>query len=457
MTIAQVEALLKEESIPDGFLESCAEDPRTAVQKALAKRGRRAQRQQKELQRLDSLSAKERRLAELHGKAIGGVDEAGRGPLAGPVVAACVVLPRDHGLEGLDDSKKLTPAGRERLEREIRRVARGIGIGIVDNEQIDRDNILNASLAAMAAAVRSCEPTRPGYLLVDALRIPGVPLQQEAIIRGDSLCACIAAASIIAKVTRDRLMVELDRKHPGYGLAEHKGYGTPFHLERLRALGPSPIHRRSFAPVRDADPLRRADEFRALMDRAQSIAELTQAGRAFAGQVAGLRSEFVDQLRVEYRRRLAELSDQTDSPPPMKPPPGKADSVIRDPATGEKRMGRTERGRLAEDEASRFLECHGYRIMERNFRAPTGEIDLICDHRGCLVFVEVRSKSSKVFGDPAESLTAAKRHRLTRTASLYIAHRGLTNRPCRFDLITLSRKRRDRNPSFKIIQDVRLW
>jgi ribonuclease HII len=179
---------------------------------------------------------------------IAGLDEAGRGPLAGPVVAAAVVLPKDVVLPGLRDSKKLTALQRERFFDEIGRCA-AIGVGIVDPEMIDRINILEATRLAMTRALSSLS-VRPDYLLIDALTLPGLPMPQRALIRGDDLSQTIAAASVVAKVTRDRLMLEYDRLYPEYHFRSHKGYGTAEHLEALGRFGPCPIHRMTFRRVR---------------------------------------------------------------------------------------------------------------------------------------------------------------------------------------------------------------
>jgi ribonuclease HII len=193
---------------------------------------------------------------------IAGIDEAGRGPLAGPVVAAAVVLPPQFADGGIKDSKLLTAKQREQLAPIIKANAISWGLGIVDVEEIDRSNILKATLMAMAKACQSLTPA-PDYLLIDGNQtIPADffilaepynrhPPKQAAIIKGDRICLSIAAASIIAKVTRDEIMVELHARYPQYGFAGHKGYGSAAHLEALRRHGPSPAHRRTFAPVRD--------------------------------------------------------------------------------------------------------------------------------------------------------------------------------------------------------------
>jgi ribonuclease HII len=182
---------------------------------------------------------------------IAGVDEAGRGPLAGPVVAAAVILPPDLALPGLTDSKLLAEPEREALFERIVVEALAIGVGEIPPDRIDAINILRATHEAMAAALAAL-PSPAAYALVDGLPVTGLPCPHRAVVRGDSRCVSIAAASIVAKVTRDRMMHRLDALHPGYGLARNKGYPTPDHLAALRRLGPCPLHRRSFRPVSEA-------------------------------------------------------------------------------------------------------------------------------------------------------------------------------------------------------------
>ena len=179
---------------------------------------------------------------------IAGVDEAGRGSIAGPVVAAAAIFDGSCRLPGLADSKLVKPADRERLFDLIHRKAVSVGVGIADARMVDRLNVLKATHFAMSEAIRQLEP-RPDLLIVDGRGLPGAALPQRAIVGGDRTCASIAAASIVAKVVRDRMMVELDEMYPGYAFGRHKGYGTREHLARLMELGPCPQHRRSFAPV----------------------------------------------------------------------------------------------------------------------------------------------------------------------------------------------------------------
>lgn len=192
----------------------------------------------------------ERSLARRGFCAVAGIDEAGRGPLAGPVVAAAVILDHSRIPPGIDDSKKLSPSRRSVLHDEIIQSARGVGIGVITPETIDRINILQATFLAMRQAIENL-PLDPDWVLVDgSLPIPGLS-RQEAVVRGDSRSISIAAASIIAKVTRDRIMDDLDRLYPGYGFRVHKGYGTKRHRDAIARLGVSPVHRRTFAGVRE--------------------------------------------------------------------------------------------------------------------------------------------------------------------------------------------------------------
>ncbi|MFC2070988.1 ribonuclease HII [Chloroflexota bacterium] len=196
----------------------------------------------------------EERLLEAEGYCyIAGIDEVGRGALAGPVVAAAVILPADIKTSWLDlvrDSKQLSPVKRELLFHHIHETALAIGIGSADREIVDTRGIIRATQMAMVLAVEQLSPSAEA-LLIDYMRLPEVRLPQKGITRGDSLCFSIACASIIAKVTRDNMMIKLDITYPGYGLARHKGYGTREHLSCLSQLGASPIHRRSFKPVKE--------------------------------------------------------------------------------------------------------------------------------------------------------------------------------------------------------------
>jgi ribonuclease HII len=185
---------------------------------------------------------------------IAGIDEVGRGPLAGPVVAAAVIMPerfkKSRWVDQVKDSKLLSPIQRDHLYDFIVDIAIGFGIGIISTQVIDKYGIAKATRLAMKEAVEHCNPS-PAYLLIDYVKLPEISLPQKGVVNGDSICFSIACASIVAKVTRDRIMIDLDKSYPGYGLAKHKGYGTKEHIDSLYRLGPSFIHRRSFQPVKE--------------------------------------------------------------------------------------------------------------------------------------------------------------------------------------------------------------
>ncbi|MCZ6783289.1 MAG: ribonuclease HII [Proteobacteria bacterium] len=223
-------------------------DPRAGARAVAEACSRVLDQRQRERRRVRRLFALRRRLHRAGLRLVAGVDEVGVGPLAGPVVAAAVVLPERVELPGLDDSKRLSRAARERLDTAIRAQALGVGVGVVEPAEIDRINIYRASLEAMRLAVRAL-PHSPDHLVVDARTVPGVPMPQTPLPGADRSDGSVAAASIVAKVYRDALLRRLDGAYPGYDLARNKGYPTAQHVAALRALGPSPVHRRSFAPV----------------------------------------------------------------------------------------------------------------------------------------------------------------------------------------------------------------
>lgn len=194
---------------------------------------------------LDDRLAYERSLFAQGYRLLAGMDEVGRGPLAGPVVAACVILPIDNPIEGVDDSKRLSAKKRAELLRHIERSATAIGIGVVERDVIDRINILKATRLAMERTVGAMRE-QPDYILVDALENLNIPVRHQGVVRGDGLCYLVSAASIVAKHARDAMMIEYSRRFPGYGFERNMGYGTPEHIDALRRLGPCAIHRRSF-------------------------------------------------------------------------------------------------------------------------------------------------------------------------------------------------------------------
>ena len=235
----------------DEVLYALENDSRAGARQIALTIRRRLEKELEESTRLENLLRFENELWDKGFRNIAGVDEAGMGPLAGPVVAAAVILPRGCKIKGLDDSKKIPRrVEREELEARIKKEATGWTVGCTEAEEIDRINIYRAGILAMRRAVEGLD-VNPDYLLVDARDIPECTCPQRGIIRGDALSMSIAAASILAKTYRDRFMLKMDSIYQGYGFAAHKGYPTPEHLNALRRLGPSPIHRRSYAPVRN--------------------------------------------------------------------------------------------------------------------------------------------------------------------------------------------------------------
>ena len=243
--IGEIKAELKatSETQLQQFIEKYSTDERTGVKTVVTQAQKRLEKYEKELLRIDALKIYERKYADY--AFICGIDEVGRGPLAGPVVAGAVILPKDCNILYINDSKKLSEKKREELYDVIMEQAVATGIGMASPARIDEINILQATYEAMREAVSQL--TLPlGHVLADAVRIPKLTVAQTPIIKGDAKCYSIAAASIIAKVTRDRIMREYDRIYPGYGFSDNKGYGSAAHIETLKKKGPVPIHRRTF-------------------------------------------------------------------------------------------------------------------------------------------------------------------------------------------------------------------
>lgn len=319
-------------------------------------------RMQAELDRVRQMRAFETEAVRLAGGQgiVCGIDEAGRGPLAGPVAAAAVILPEDLLLPYLNDSKKVTEKRREVLYEQIREKALAWAVVMVPPGRIDEINILQATYEAMRGAVSRLQ-VRPDVLVNDAVTIPGIDILQVPVIKGDARCISIAAASILAKVTRDAYMKEMDEKYPAYGFAGHKGYGTKAHCDAILEYGPCPIHRKSF---------------------------------------------------------LTKLLEKD----------------VQAPST-------RVNGRRREEEAAAFLQKKGVRILEHGYQDRHGEIDLIGDDRGTIVFFEVKYRGSGQFGDPEEAVTEEKQKKLCRTALYYLreTERG-SEVPVRFDVIAMTDK-----------------
>lgn len=249
-TISQIKEILSSiHSIENPMFQQLSLDMRKGVQTALKSCQKRIEKEQKRAEHFIEMQYYEKLAYQEGASFIAGVDEVGRGPLAGPVVAAAVILPKNIEDLGFDDSKKLSASKREEIYRLIQEKAIAIGIGIVDADIIDQVNIYQASRLAMQQAVSELK-IQPDYLLIDAMKID-VNTPQIGIIKGDAKSISIAAASIVAKQVRDQLMQEFDELYPGYDFANNAGYGTPKHLEGLKSKGICPIHRKTFAPIKD--------------------------------------------------------------------------------------------------------------------------------------------------------------------------------------------------------------
>lgn len=319
---------------------------------------------------------------------VAGVDEVGRGCLAGPVVAAAVILPVEAKVKGITDSKLLAPAKREKLDREIRREAIAVGVGVVDPEEIDRINILNASLKAMSIAVGGLA-TSPAFLLIDGVfKIPQLAVPQQVVVKGDYRCRCIGAASIVAKVFRDRLMAEMDRTHPGYGFADHKGYSCPSHRKALADRGASPIHRKSFFGV--LPPGAEEDEEQPGLFEAQP-----------------------------------EAGEKKASP------------------SAERRRASLALGAAAESRVLERLMSEGWELLDRNWRCKAGELDLVVAKGETLAFVEVKALEDVDGPDdwqPEIAVAPGKRQKLARAARLWLIANEARARGLfpRFDVVTVA-------------------
>ena len=248
-TIKEIkEQLASIQRLDDPLLTELEQDSRSGVIQAIAKRKKEIQKRLDEDERLEGMLAYEKECYALGMELIAGVDEVGRGPLAGPVVAAAVILPKACKIPGLNDSKKIPKSKHKEIYEAVLQNAIAIGIGVKDNHVIDQVNIYEATKLAMREAIGQLEP-QPQHLLIDAMKLD-LPIPQTSIIKGDANSLSIAAASIVAKVTRDQMMEEFDREYPGYDFAQNAGYGTAKHLAGLDKLGVTPIHRRSFEPVK---------------------------------------------------------------------------------------------------------------------------------------------------------------------------------------------------------------
>ncbi len=382
-------------------------DERVGVRRLAVQARKRWARQRAERARRAELLQFEQRLWGRGVEWVAGVDEAGRGCLAGPVVAAAVILPPDAELPGLDDSKKLSPRRREGLFDAIRAQALAASIAQVDAEEIDRLNILQASLKAMREALNTLQ-TAPQHVLVDGHVRPGSAFEETALVDGDARSLSIAAASVLAKVHRDRLMVECDTHYPEYGFAGHKGYGSPDHMAALRTHGPCPLHRRSFAPVAELVQPPRSAAYASFVEgigQAESLGELERMAHFIKEAGDALVDDELRALRKEYRARLAQLQDI---------------------------------GRRGETRAERYLVEAGYEVLERRYRGGGGEVDLIVRKGDECVFVEVKASTQAEEGyKPEQRVDRAKRQRLVGAARQYVREKS-TQATYRFDVVVVT-------------------
>jgi ribonuclease HII len=407
MTVAQVKDLAARMAADDRTLMALLEqDRRTGVRQLAVQLSRRLQRQQAEEARQQRLLELERRLWGRGLERVAGVDEVGRGCLAGPVVAAAVILPQDIDLPGLDDSKKLKAARREVLHDEIVARALAVGVGLVEAAEIDRINILQASLKAMRLALADLA-IEPQQVLVDGNHCPASPYAEMPVVDGDARSLSIAAASVVAKVRRDRMMCAYDAEYPQYGFAAHKGYGSAEHVQALTAHGPCPLHRRSFGPVAELGP-GYSEDFRIFKEglaSSHTAVELERMGHFIKEGSAALNAEELTALRRMYKARQRQFQ-----------------------AIGTR----------GEALAAEFLEGKGYKIIARGYRGAGGEIDLIAQLDGKLAFVEVKSSQTEDWGHPEARVNAKKRGHLIRAARHYVERHPQEKVEYRFDVVAIT-------------------
>ncbi len=403
MTIAQIRAHIKSINRPDeAYLRALEQDPRAGV-RAIAEQVRKKQKAQaREKARLEQMLTIEKKLRERGIQHIAGVDEAGRGPLAGPVVAAAVILPLDTLISGLNDSKALSEKRRAELFETIHNTALAIGVGKASPQEIDKYNIRNATHQAMCEALTALSIS-PDRVLIDGNAIPGSPFPEQAVIGGDRASLSIAAASVIAKVTRDRLMIDYHAQYPAYGFASHKGYGSADHLAALQKHGPCPIHRQSFQGVFDAKSSEDFKIFAEGIRAAMNLNQLQAMGKTIASASKHISQDEVQALRMLFRKQRTRLQQS---------------------------------GPKGEQLAEIFLKQKGYGIRARGFRALGGEIDLIAEKNNVLIFVEVKTATTPHFGQPETRVTPAKQAQIIKIAKAYLTQHPDHAAP-RFDVIAV--------------------
>ena len=405
LTVAQIRAHIKTLDAPDeGFLQALEQDTRTGVQALATQERKRRKARAQEQARLEQMLILEKKLRERGLAHIAGVDEAGRGPLAGPVVAAAVILPPNTLIAGLNDSKVLSEQQRETLFEIIPQVALAVGVGEASPQEIDDLNIRNATHLAMRRALDALN-IEPDRVLVDGNAVPESKFSEQAIIGGDGASLSIAAASVIAKVTRDRQMRTYDQQYPLYGFAKHKGYGSGDHLTALRKHGPCPIHRKSFGGVLEVSQ-ERSEDFEIFAEgihSAQNPEQLEAIGTAIASASDQMDKSEIDTLRTLFRKRRNRLQQS---------------------------------GPKGEQLAEKFLSNRGYKILAKGYRAVGGEIDLVAQKNSTLAFVEVKTATTHRFGPPAARVTPHKQAQIIKVAKVYLQRQNTPVEP-RFDVIAV--------------------
>ena len=406
MTIAQLRGIVdREQRLDDHLLAHMERDKRLGVRNLVARHERRQQFQETRRQKARALRALDDGYWQSNIDLLAGVDEVGRGCIAGPVVAAAVILPRNFELEELDDSKKLTRSQRQQCADLVHRRATAVGFGCVEADQIDRLNILQASLLAMRMAVQQLG-TVPQRVLVDGRMLPSTGFPEAAVVHGDRRSISIAAASVVAKVHRDAIMEGYADVYPQYGFEEHKGYGTEAHLGALEKHGPTVLHRRSFAPVADcfsSDQAGRVQYLSNCLSNSASLEELAEVAGEIKSISADMSSVELEVLRGDYRNRAREL-------------------------------GRF--GARREELTAQFLKSKGYAVETRNYRGAGGEIDLVVRRGNEVVFVEVKSSREASLGSPEDRVRHQKRRHLVRAARHYI-RQAASDSEFRFDVVAI--------------------
>ena len=406
LSVSQVDDLVRSHPLIDQRACRVLERDRRAGVRRIAVRAReQMRRRESECARVRRMREFETRLWRSGVQVVAGVDEVGRGCLAGPVVAAAVAFPPGVELREIDDSKKLPPEVRETLFQQILEQAECVAVVSVGVPEIDELNILQASLKAMRKALQELAPP-PERVLVDGALKPGSPFPETAIVGGDQRSVSIAAAAIVAKVHRDRMMVDLDSRYPQYGFASNKGYASAGHRQALKKYGPCPQHRRSFEPVAEqlrpapSRALRRCREKLEALTSSEDLERWLRSGKKAVPLSEDEERQFGVSVR-ERRRRLRDI------------------------------------GARGEQLAAAHLVAAGYRVIERNYRGAGAEIDIVARAAKCLVFVEVKASESRLY-PPELRVAAEKQERVTRAARYFIRRRGIP-RGCevRFDVLAV--------------------